>query len=548
MIDAATSPCFTISKAGRREQISLQDLMRDKHVGTHFMGPTPFLESIQLFTASLILADILKNDVDPNESDLDAVARLILGRMTPGRFALDGDMYRYMQVPLAVDVGTIENKEFYTNLSLPALEGTFFQGIATVSDTGLDEEETEAGEAKPPKEAAFNFGTRPHCSPDGFCPSCALIGLVFCAKCAPGTGGKVAGQWQSGLMTFPIFESLRDTLIVSALAWSKTDAPGEPPEWFPFAGNSIRDPWTDDVYLAAVANGGPWDQSFKTMSHIRAWTPWALWLQWEEKPSICTLCNLRTPIVAVGATGPKKIIEVEEVAGKIVKKSKYTGKFGWPKKADEKGTMLKDAIPNPFMPNLKTLPKRTDLLSEAHPLLSGSDTAARVLRIQHVDEFENIELQQDEIPRSVLVAGLFNDHKSVGTFTYTVHIPLRNDPNHLANHCSQLYDVFVKRGKQFELGLFQAMGHEQKADFKKHTTRVKEEWSGLAQYFTEFLDIHHSLPEWETFLRNRALRLYDQATAHLYGTGYIKDPKNDAPISIAKKAAFGRFTVLSEVK
>lgn len=492
MIDAAHGNCFTVTGKG---YTSLRDLLTGPQEGISFEGPTPFLEATQLMIAAGIVADYLTAD-DAGE-DLDTVADRVLGRMDarPGRHRLDGDGPRYLQVRL--DDEACEEKD------VAGLDGELFPNFGMMSKG----------------DSEFNFGIRPHTSRDGFCPSCALIGLNFVAKFSGGTGGKVSGPWKHGLLTFPIFRSLRDTILVNALAWRKVKLPQTQ--------DVGVDPWADNTYTSEVAKSGTFREEFKTVPHLRALTPWAVWLKWEVRHGTCSLCGKETGHLAVGVRAPVK------------DQGKYTGKLGWPKTVNAKGKSVSDCIPSPYTPvdmdkgEIKSRPAtRDELLSVADSILYGSE-AAPALSV--IDEEQTIE---DGRGYSVLVAGIFNDHKGVGSYAYVTHIPVKSDLYSLSAQCARLQSDFEQQGGNLRKGLGAARSLRKSVKEPKISGDIAYDlWKEIAGEFIRYLEIEQRAA-WQAHLKSEALRLYDQATQWAYET-----TKEFDGFPVAKLAAWGRSTV-----
>lgn len=497
MLDAATYPCFTILMGGLPTRVSLRDLLATPFAGATFAGPTPFLEATQLLVASAILADYA-HEAD-NEADLDDLVADLIARIDaqPGRHRIDGDGPRYLQVHLPV--ASREEKD------VEGIDGELFPNFGMMSKD----------------DGKFNFGFRPHASQDGFCPSCALLGLNFVAKFSGGTGGKVSGPWKSGLLTFPTFTSLRTTIIVNALAWTDVGDRAVV-EWTDFPYEVPVDPWADPSYTSEVARSGTFKNEFKSVPHLRALSPWAVWLQWEKKDGRCSLCGLPSEHLAVGAYTPKK------------GKEGWPGKLGWPKDKNAKGESVSALTPSPYTPILTTktgsraaMVPKNDLLSVAQNIF-GSERAHALM---DTDRFG---------PSSVLVAGILNDHKGAGSYSFTTHVPAREGLEHLATRCGNLHAAFEAQAERLRKGLWHAVPEAKPSPmWVARKDAALTLFQDVASDFVPYTASGpHAVETWEAHLRARALHIYDAATSWAYET-----TKSFDGVPAAKCATYGRGIV-----
>lgn len=499
MLDAATSPCFTVLMNGAPTRVSLRDLLSSSNEGVSFAGPSSFLEATQLLVASSVLADYVHED-DNEEEDLDALASSLIARIDaqPGRHRLDGDGARYLQVPLPEALR--EEKD------VSGMDGELFPNFGMMSKKASDN---------------FNFGLRPLACRDGLCPSCALLGLNFAAKFSGGTGGKVSGPWKAGLLTFPTFTSLRTTIIVNALAWMDV---GEPiAEWACLPYKTPKDPWADPSYTSEVAKSGTFKSEFKTVPHLRALTPWALWLRWEEKKNgWCNLCGMSSDYLAVGVYAPKK------------GKEGYSGKLGWPKETNAKGESASALTPSPFTPILTTKTGSRAALSPKNNLLSVAENifgSEKAHAIKDTDRFGSA---------SVLVASIFNDHKGAGSYSFTVHVSAREGLEHLATQCGTLHALFEAQAERLRRGLWHVVPKAKPSPlWKASQETARDLFQSAAADFVPYTSLgRYSVETWEAHLKVRALHIFDEATRWAYETTQTFDGR-----PAAKCATYGRSIV-----
>lgn len=503
MIDATSSPCFLVREGDVLRRASLLEILTKP--GLTLSGPTPLLEAIQLQVAASLTADVLDGYHDGDLSDIAAeVARRIEAH--PGRHLLDGDGFRYRQV-------RIENGESETGSNMV---GQMFPNFAPLTKDGDDQ---------------FKFGWRGVNDWHGLCPCCTLLGLTFVACFSGGSGGKVAGVWKNGVMTFPILSTLSETVVLNALAWDPDEELAELGKLASLGTRVSADPWSDPVYVGAVAGSKNFDDSFKTISHLRALVPWAVWAGWEEVADHpCALCGLPSDVLCTSIVSPVK-------EGGDYKQ----GKMGWPKSSEG----VTDVPPSPhhaspFNDEGKPLSisQSVDLISVSKDLFNKNH-AARVLKLALKDDLDiGDNGQKMASAASLMVVMISNDHQGKVTVGRVAHIPIKSRRNEMYVRCSALYDASREIEGLLRTALNRILFKLGESD-KVRVRVCVDSWRMCCAYFTDYLG-EDDLPKWTSFLRKEALKTFDMAALPLYEQGH--NPKTKEPLG--KIAAYARMDIL----
>lgn len=503
MIDAASTPCFLVREGTVLRRASLLEILT--RPGLRLSGPTPMLEAVQLMVAAAITADVLDGYHSDNMSDVAAVAADRI-KANPERHRLDGDGFRYRQVRL-------EEGEASSGFEM---QGHLFPNFSPLA-----------------QDSKFRFGWKSHNSWHGFCPCCTLLGLTFVSCFASGTGGKTSGPWKNGVMTFPVLDTLASTVALNALAWDpSSDLSALPEGLASLSPRSGKDPWADPAYLKAVAESGTFDRSFKTIPHLRALTPWAMWANWETVDGLpCALCGLPSDVLCTSMVFPKQV------------NKKYKGKLGWPK--SEAG--ITDAPPSPHHASLlkddgkpREFNPSDELISVARHLFSDA-TASRGVKLSYGDAAgDPVHLSENA---SLMVLMVSNDHKGLAPVGHVSHIPLVAGCGEMYDRCSALYET----SKEIEDRLKSALGRlmfikANEADRVRVDSWVAV-WKLNTRMFVNYLGPHDQ-PRWKAFLRKEALAVFDRAAQPFYEQGYTKDTKDTPSIPLGKIAAQARLNII----